>query len=172
MSWQNGYISDESFYNIFSSVLPVWVIRVSTIFAISFLPGCLIHVIWLYYQLKWGSPDEEELVKFMCEGKGFKYVSKTADHNICNMSEVNEGPTCINREVEDCAISLNRADLSFVTNCSAQEMRMVLSDMWFASVLSIYLFFGSTWAKRWAGCLIYMYYYKCMPTVRTELRVE
>ena len=44
------------------------------------------------------------------------------------MSEDNEGPTCINREVEDCAISLNRADLSFVTNCSAQEMRMVLSD--------------------------------------------
>ena len=127
MSWQNGYISDESIYNIFNSVLPVWVIRVSTIFAISFLPGCLIHVIWLYYQLKWGSPDEEELVKFMCEGKGFKYVSKTAHHNKCNMSEVNEGPTCINREVEDCAISLNRADLSFVTNCSAQEMRMVLS---------------------------------------------
>ena len=169
MSWQNGYISDESFYNIFSSVLPVWVIRVSTIFAISFLPGCLIHVIWLYYQLKWGSPDEEELVKFMCEGKGFKYVSKTADHNICNMSEVNEGPTCINREVEDCAISLNRADLSFVTKCSVQEMRMVLSYTWFASVLSIYLFFGSTWVKWCAGCLIYMYYYT---TVRTELRAE
>ena len=151
MSWQNGYISDESFYNIFNSVLPVWVRRVSTIFGISLSPGCLILVIWFYYQLKWGSPDEEALVKFMCEGKGFKYVDH---HNICNMSEVNAGPTCIIREVEDCAISLNRADLSFVTNCSAQEMRIVLSDTWFASVLSIYLFFGLTWAKWCAGCLI------------------